>query len=81
MYPKEPPAAGTPVQTFEGANTTYTWRTIDGDHWLVDGPPGVQTAIERSEAFEGAFDFLQTNGSASRTALLSEWRDLGKYFT
>lgn len=81
MYPKEPPVAGTPDQTFEGSNTSYTWRTLDGDHWLVDGPPGVQTAIQRSPEFEGAFDYLQTNGFATRTALLTSWSDLGKYFT
>lgn len=81
MYPNEPPVAGTPALTFEGTNTTYTWHTLDSDHWLVDGPVGVQTAINRSVEFDGAFDYLQTNGSATRTALLTDWSDLRKYFT
>lgn len=80
MYPKEPPVEGSAPQTFKGTNITYIWRTIADGHWIVDGPPGVQTEIRRSTVFDGAYDLLQTNGGAPRVGVLTDWGDLREYF-
>lgn len=76
--PEELPAPGESVGPVNVHGTDFTFRGIDDDHWIVDGPVGITTEISRIE--DGTLTMVRSDGKTQQTGEGDNWDELAAQF-
>jgi hypothetical protein len=78
-FPDELPKPGETLGPISEHGTDYLFRGITEDHWIIDGPVGIQTEIRRLD--DGTFTMLRTDGKTSNEGTGDSWEELAaQYF-
>jgi hypothetical protein len=75
---EELPAPGVTVGPISLHGTEFTFRGIDENLWLIDGPVGIVTEIRRVE--DGTLTMMRTDGKTQQTGEGDNWDELASQF-
>jgi hypothetical protein len=78
-FPETLPSVGETLGPINQHGTDYVFRGIAGDHWIIDGPVGIQTEIRQLD--DGTFTMLRTDGKTSNEGTGDSWAEISaQYF-
>ena len=78
-FPEKLPEPGATIGPIGEHGTDYTFRGIDENYWVIDGPVGVKSEVRRLE--DGTFTISRTDGKTVNEGTGDDWEEIAvQYF-